>query len=518
MTSYDPLLSAPSMYVRENDHVVLVFADGRHILAQCCPNKPSNGGLPPMKINKRSYTTQNLIGLHYGTVLELSTNTLKPLPEGEDLIPDHPNVETEDPITGDAEDMNESVTTATRDNRSFIDTDTSQALGHIQLQKLRDEGAHGSQIVSQIIQNSSTYAQKTDFSKQKYVTRKQLKYQPRCRLTRCTSSTICSTLFLKDPKKILNLRSDTLAQILAYSNVSAGCQVLVMESCQGLVTGSFAQRMGGYGKILSVYAGQQPSSNELLNKFNLSFAETSSIKWVHAGDVFEHGSRLIEGGWCQKSSAAKEIATDFDPERTERQSLQWPCVLQSHTRAYLKTITDQEKFLAKRAARFARKLTRHSPLEAKGWLAMRQSDSLVIACRYDPTETLLRMFPYLAPSCPFVVYCEFIEPLTECFKEIQRLELAINLRLSDTWTREYQVLPGRTHPNMNMSQSGGFILCGTKLDPETGKNHLDEDLLKEIRAEIGGRRGKKPANGKSRKHNQVVRKEGPDRKRVRVER
>jgi hypothetical protein len=132
---------------------------------------------------------------------------------------------------------------------------------------------------------------------------------------------------------------------------------------------------------------------------------------------------------------------------------------------------------------------------------------IIIAVRYDPTETLLNLLPYLAPSSPFVVYCEYIEPLTECFLELQKRKLAINLRLSDTWMREYQVLEGRTHPSMNMTQSGGFILTGTKLCPKTGQNELDEKLLQELRSKIGGRRGKKTktkggdgnANGRKKK-------------------
>ena len=75
--------------------------------------------------------------------------------------------------------------------------------------------------------------------------------------------------------------------------------------------------------------------------------------------------------------------------------------------------------------------------------------------------------------------------------ELQKRKLAINLRLSDTWMREYQVLQGRTHPCMNMTQSGGFILTGTKLCPRTGQNELDEKLLLELRSQIGGRRGRK---------------------------
>ena len=75
--------------------------------------------------------------------------------------------------------------------------------------------------------------------------------------------------------------------------------------------------------------------------------------------------------------------------------------------------------------------------------------------------------------------------------ELQNKKLAINLRLSDTWMREYQVLEGRTHPSMNMTQSGGFILTGTKLCPKTGKNELDEALRQKLRLKVGGRRGRK---------------------------
>ena len=34
-------------------------------------------------------------------------------------------------------------------------------------------------------------------------------------------------------------------------------------------------------------------------------------------------------------------------------------------------------------------------------------------------------------------------------------------------------------------------MTGIKLCPTFGKNELDDDLIKEIRAEIGGRRGRK---------------------------
>jgi hypothetical protein len=84
-----------------------------------------------------------------------------------------------------------------------------------------------------------------------------------------------------------------------------------------------------------------------------------------------------------------------------------------------------------------------------------------------------------------------MEPLAHCFLELQRNNLAINLRLTDTWMREYQVLPGRTHPHMTMSQNGGFLLTGIKLDPVHGTNVMDDSKRREIREQMGGRRGKK---------------------------
>ena len=38
--------------------------------------------------------------------------------------------------------------------------------------------------------------------------------------------------------------------------------------------------------------------------------------------------------------------------------------------------------------------------------------------------------------------------------------LCHQVALSDTWMREFQTLPGRFHPEMFMSTTGGFLLTG----------------------------------------------------------
>ena len=560
----DPLLIPPSATVREGDHVLLLFGDRRQIFAHCVTSW--KGKNPPVKISKRSYPTANLVGLPYGTVLELdhTRGGLVPLPHTEDVMPDYsdliyPNMaETETAcvsnlqretrvastiadngggsVSGsnismgsgqassddEAEDMttntsmraplapgasasitaNDKVQRATRynkaDNRDLVDNNAAQTMTQKQLMQMKHSGQYsGSTIVQCLVENSATFEKKTEFSKAKYLARKTKKYQQRCRLVRCTGATVAEAMFLKNPRMVLNLREDSLAQMLSYANVYAGSQVLIMESCMGIITGAVAQRMGGYGKIISVYTAQQPAWSDMIKKFNLSFAENHSIKWIHSGDIFADETETAKTG---ESNPGKDDKEEIDIELRERRELQWPCPLQDHTRNHLAKMTssfEQADFLSKRCNRFARKLTRHTTAEVKRFLHS-QSDSLIVACKYDPTETLIQLLPYLAASCPFVIFCEHMEPLVECFRELQKQDLAINLRLTDTWLREYQVLPGRTHPNMTMSQSGGFLLSGIKLCPDTGHSDAQEDQLREIKAQVGARRGKKATkNGKS---------------------
>ena len=111
----DPYLSPQSTTVQEGEFVVLVFADKRQIFAQAL--KSQRGKSPALKINKRTYSTSILVGLTYGTVLELNKQTgLMPLEEGEDVIPDH------EELTIDEDDHEEN------DNRNLVDDNTSQAI------------------------------------------------------------------------------------------------------------------------------------------------------------------------------------------------------------------------------------------------------------------------------------------------------------------------------------------------------------------------------------------------------
>jgi len=478
--------SSSAVVTQSGDYVLLHFGDGKQIFAQCLPGK--QGGV---KISKRTYDTGNLIGLPYGTVLELHRGKgLIPTtnPDFDDHIDtDHPWDDTdgggEDPqediersspgLDGCTRTVESFVLETKRDNRHLVDTNTSQRLSHHDLQQMRcDTQWSGRDIVHAIIQNSTTFAKKTDFSKAKYIQKKLQKYQPQCRILPCSPINICQALYSKDARKISNLRCDTLAQILSYANVSAGSKVMIFDTpgTLGIVTGSVAKKLSGYGIILAIYDKAQPTCCEILDRFNLSFAEQSSIHWLHTGEIFTPRNVNIDDNHVNNLNDNNKNSEDkVDYERLEREAITWPCPLQSHTRTWLQTMsTDQQRiqFLDKRCSRFARKLTRPTVMEVS-YMAKdpyRPCDCLILATTYDPTSTLLTLLPYLGPSCPFVVYYPYLEPLLTCFHTIQELGLAIQLRLCDSWLREYQILPGRTHPFMKMSQNGGFLFMGIKAE------------------------------------------------------
>lgn len=98
-------------------------------------------------------------------------------------------------------------------------------------------------------------------------------------------------------------------------------------------------------------------------------------------------------------------------------------------------------------------------------LSEKQFDSLVIAAKYHPKNILLSLLEFLPPSRPFVVYCQQMEPLMDCFVALKDMKIAVHVELTESWYRNLQVLSNRTHPEIVMSATGGYLLRGIKVKP-----------------------------------------------------
>jgi tRNA (adenine-N(1)-)-methyltransferase non-catalytic subunit len=67
------------------------------------------------------------------------------------------------------------------------------------------------------------------------------------------------------------MRMDTIGQILTYSNIAAKRNVMVLESCKGLLLAAIVERMSGYGKIVNFSPNGSHISTRFLNIFLIFF-------------------------------------------------------------------------------------------------------------------------------------------------------------------------------------------------------------------------------------------------------
>ncbi|KAH8549895.1 hypothetical protein BGW37DRAFT_428832, partial [Umbelopsis sp. PMI_123] len=83
---------------------------------------------------------------------------------------------------------------------------------------------------------------------------------------------------------------------------------------------------------------------------------------------------------------------------------------------------------------------------------------LIVASQYLPMSILDKLLPFLAGSRPVVIYSINKEVLIDAFHHMRSSGEYVSVQMTETWLRRYQVLPGRTHPEMTTSAGGGYIL------------------------------------------------------------
>lgn len=111
-----------------------------------------------------------------------------------------------------------------------------------------------------------------------------------------------------------------------------------------------------------------------------------------------------------------------------------------------------------------RQKQREESIKTYQMLQHRKMDGLIIVCKQHPSNILLALVKYLAFSRPFVIYSPYKEPLMETYVAIKDTGKAVMVTLSESWLRNYQVLPDRSHPEVLMSGGGGYILSGIYVD------------------------------------------------------
>lgn len=97
--------------------------------------------------------------------------------------------------------------------------------------------------------------------------------------------------FARSPQSILNLREDTLSQLLTLSHVREGGRYLVVDDTGGLVTAALLERMGSDGRIMTFTEADSPPAWGVLNVMNFSPRELGCVKWLNWMEATEEYER-----------------------------------------------------------------------------------------------------------------------------------------------------------------------------------------------------------------------------------
>jgi len=325
------------------------------------------------------------------------------------------------------------------DNRDLVDNENSQKLSKQEIIKMRDDGVDGREIVEKLIENSETFQNKTKFSQAKFLKKKAKKYHYYILVRKPTIRLLMELHYKADPMKLLNLRIDSLAQILNSTNVHSGRRYLVYETgAQGIVVASVLERVGESGKVIHIYQTGQPQTN-CLSAMDFSVPVLNNLKVINIQHLrsLEQGQDILVNH-PTSNSADGENESENPPSKK------------------IRTENGNDKVSEKPM----RMSLREQSVEAYNIMKNHLFDGLIIVCKQHPTALLTYLAKFVGPSRPFAVFSPYKEPLLDAYMAVKESGFAINCILSETWLRYHQVLPDRTHPDVNMSGGGGYILTG----------------------------------------------------------
>lgn len=328
------------------------------------------------------------------------------------------------------------------DNRNIEDANNSQMLTAEDIDKLRDNSQSANEIVEKLVSNSTTFANKTEYSQEKYLKKKEKKYFDYIKVRKPTIRLLATMFYRQDTVKIQGLRIDDLSRLLTYSNIQSTGNFLLYDSgtC-GLLTAALTNAIGSgtSGKLVHVHPGNECQKNAFnamqfpadLQERVVNVNSYSVIRWYYQKkESFvstDNGidDEIIDGG-TEGHGIKRRLKMSQDAPAHKRPCWQY----------------DNEK-----ACRiFDEKLS-----------------SVIIASKEHPQSIVKEFIPFLKNSGILVVYHTLIEPLQDLYQFLKSTHEFINIQLSSSFMRDYQVLDSRTHPMVNMTYAK-YILYAQKIN------------------------------------------------------
>lgn len=341
------------------------------------------------------------------------------------------------------------------DNRNITDDGSSQSLTPEAIQKLREECSSSTEIVSQIVENSKTFSSKTEYSQEKYLKKKEKKYFEYVQIKRPNIRLIADIMYRQSADKIYGLRMDSLSQLVSYSGVcGVGTYLLYESGTNGLLPATLLNSIGSNSeaKLVHMHPGNVPQKQALL-ALNLNHEQLDRCISVNLYSVlrqYYQGNGQVESATVLESGKHK-LCVDDDDETNGR-----PAKLPKLEGVDQDNGNDSERVAPAIASK------EHWVIDNERACAIlkEQVDGLIICAKEHPSTIVKFLLPFVKASRPIVIFNLSREILADLYVEMKSTYSVTNLKITSNWMRSYQILPNRTHPEINMSANSGFLLTG----------------------------------------------------------
>jgi tRNA (adenine-N(1)-)-methyltransferase non-catalytic subunit len=440
-----------------------------------------------------------------------------------------------------SEGVDEEVFVDTRTNKHINDDPTVQKLTMAEIEALKqDETGSSKELIAKILQSHSTLDQKTAFSLAKYTLRKKRKYLKRFCVLPLDVVTLTDWMMNeRDFAKVMGMRNEVLGLVGCWANVhSAGVastevstapasgRYLVVDDTGGLIIAALAERMGilhpSKSTASSAEEGTPPPGHESSvdaasdqqrpprpHPEDLAMSATSStITLIHANSQ-PNLTLLRYFGFDANTPSPSH------PLYMRLKTLSWLQLLDpTADPVYAEPEKVSQEVLStwksnKRSTYFRKRRRWERTKSVIESTRLGGFNGLIIASFTNPVSILHHAVPLLAGAAQVVVYAPHIEPLVrlaDCYSTARRTafmnmpvetqkvpsnDFPVDPRLllapmvQTARVRQWQVLPGRTHPLM-MGRGGaeGYVFVGTRVLPAEGRVEARGNVGKKRKTEV----------------------------------
>lgn len=278
-------------------------------------------------------------------------------------------------------------------------------------------------------------------------------------------------MYRQDPERVLGLRIDSLSQLISYSNVCSTGNFLLYESgTNGLVPAALLNAIGANteGKLLHLHQGNV-SQKQALQALNLEqeqldrciSANIYSIlrQYYQRNGGIKRKIDEVNEGEAEGSSAKVPKVDEEAPTETTEMEVDSTDSIKNGTET--KNGAEGEKKEEESIKKEGNKIPKWVTENERGCELLRENlDALIIVAKEHPVAILNALLPFVKPSRPVVVFQLSRDILMEAFIDLKTSGKVTGVKLTSNWLRMYQVLPNRTHPDVNMSGNSGFLLHG----------------------------------------------------------